>query len=645
MDTIKNFTDSFVSFFQDTELTLKFGIILIFAVIGLFVLITISRLVIFLVKRIIAALSKEDTQIEATVDTKSSVPPAPINHPQDVAITQETKVISYLDEELRKFKTNMNSIYVEELKEERAVTPSPYAIDNLSHENFSELSEGKKKNIKSRFKNLSLKDLNRQHIAYTKKQQSSVESMERDGITFRALLLNRDKAENNCADLYSQHKTSLAYAKSNQEQIFSNSKNIEQDILKKKEELERKSAERSRLLAELEKNGAEINECIVEAGKVVISAYQYVEASQKCISKDCNKYREDVAAYLSSVSELNIINNDLFRCLESYTEFAKSNTEYTYALECINDDILAAQAAIEEQKRLEAEEAERIRKEKEAERERIRKEKEAERERIALMKKAEAERQAQKKAEAEKRAQEEAEQKEKEKQQAILIAQQEEILESNQKAQSALDKAEELDKRAKLLEQEKAELEEQKRVLLEERERDRVEKEKLQAAVKAEKEAREAEQKAQKAAREKAELEALEELTEEEKEMRRRLEQMNNELPSRSSTAAEEGFVDEKRLNEIRESQVTLENEQAKRIAEKEALRLSIEQNQQRILENNSALDNEDNSPEERMEAIREQWRLERENKERFEAEQARKALEVQERKKALADSNNTSEQ
>lgn len=633
MEQLKNFIDSFVSYFHNAGQTMQFGIILILVVVGLLILISLWRLFKFLFKKIVSLFSKKEEKVE--------VDPAPAQNslsssavvipPQESSAGPETRVLSYLDDEIRKFKTNMGSIPVEELKEEKEFPASPYSMDSLSREQFSELSERKKKDIRKRLKNLNLRDLKRQQAYYTKKSQTSSESMEKETVSFQALLLSRDKAQNDCSELYNQHKSSYSSAKTTQEKVFADSVPVEQNMLKIRAQLDDLIAEKERLLAALEKNRASINGCVEESDKAVISAYQYVEVSTKSINTTCAKHHEDASAYLGSVSELNLFNNNLFHSLENFTTFAKERAEATFALECIEENILAIQAAEEEQKRKEAEEAERIRKEKEAERERIR-----------LEKKAEAERRTREKEEAEALAKAEAEQKEKERQ---LQLQQEEILALKEKAELALSKAEDLNRRSAAVEREKAEVEAKKQALAEERERERAEREAQKAAAKAEREAKEAERKAQKAAREKAELDRLMELTEEEKEVRRMLAEINEALPSRSSLAAEEGFVNEKRLNEIKESQATLENEQAKRAAEKEAMRLAVEKKQKEIMANSSALDDESNSREQRMEALREQWRLERENKERFEAEQARKALEVEERKKALADANNASGQ
>ncbi len=535
-----------VSFYKNSDATVKFGIILVLALAALLIVVGIVKLVILILRRTVRSKDNEEEYVEQKpVNTpKQFYEAAQVDYSLGTITASERRTISCLSEEIAKFGSTMRTVESEEFSEEKNITPSEYAESDIEDEKLTTISDRKKRDVKKNFKGLSIKTLNKEKKVYLKKQKNSTESVQKAGALYRQLIADRDKAQNDCADLYASHIDSLAIVKETKEKVIEESHPIESCIIKARSSLETKTAEKEKIFEQVEANRKEIAMCTGVANESVIAAYQFIDNAHAKLNSARAKYRRDTGAYVEGVARLNQINDNLEQCLAHYSELSKDGAESAFAIECIDEAIVAVEAEIAEMKRKKALEEERRRKAKEEEKERKKAEKASQ-----------------------------AEEKKRQKQEEKLKAQHQDIQETNQKAEEAMSRAEELDKRAEDLAKEEAEIEAQKRAIDEERERERMEKEDQKAAQKAEEERKAAE----KRAKQKAELEALEELTEEEKEMRRQLERMNNELASRSSIAAEEGFVNQKRLEEIMNSQKALENEQAKRAAQKEATRLAQE--------------------------------------------------------------------
>ena len=629
MENFRELINAFVNFYSSAEVPLKFGIILILCVVALMLLVYIPKGIVGIIQWIISLFSKKK---ENPKDENSSLEEQPsfnLVTPIGYAALnsdKERRTAQYFEDELRKFGSDIDAIHFETLKEEKAVAPSLYTADDISDENRFELSDQRKAEIRRRFENLGTKELKRQQVACAKKQETVSKELGEINLTYRALLVSRDQAQDRCATLHQTHKSSLQKTRECQDRVRLNAEECKQGIARTKATLDQEIFEKDRILEELEQNRKDINATMETGGKQIISAHALYASSKREIDETQTLYREDTAAYLGGVSELNAINNDLSNYLGKYESGSRQKLELAYSVECIGDILAEIQKELEEKRIREAEEA--------AKRDREKAEKKAEERRLAK-EKAEAERKAREEA-AEERARKEAEEKAEAERLAIQQARSK-MNASNQRADDAATKEAELDERARALDEEKAEIEAQKLSLAEERARDRSEREKQKATAKAERERKEAQEKAEKAAREKAELEALEDLTEEELQMRRKVEQANSEFSPRSALAAEEGFVTEQRIAEIEESQRTLDEERAKREAERDARQKAVDDNHSRIMAAEATIADESMTPEERTEALRQSWRAERENKEKFAAEKARKALETEQRRQELA--------
>lgn len=648
MENFRELIDAFVKFYSSAEVPLKFGIILILCVVALMLLVYIPRSIVFLIQAIIARVTGKKKKKEEAPAEQASAPTGISVGGYNITAENERRTAQYFGEELRKFHSEIDSIQMEDLIEEQEVPHADYSTENLEGKSKFQLSEKQKLEIRQRFEGMNTKELKLQKAAHIKKTREASGIVSEANTTYRALLSSRETVEDQCTTLYERHLASLARAKECQEKVKDGRRDIGNELSATKEALDRGVVEKEKILLELEKNKQKNAENAEKGGKLVIAAQNFVTTTKREIIETGIQYRDDAAAYLSRRSELEEINKNLSESLDSYGKNLRQTVCCEYALTCIEERITAIQKALEEKKRREEEEAARIKKEQEEEKARIAREKaekKAEEKRLA-QEKAEAERKAREaaareaaeRAEAE-RARKEAEEKAEAERLAILQAQQE-MNESNQRADSAASKAAELDNRAKALEEQEAAIEAEKLSLAEEKKREKAEKEQKKAAAKAERERKEAQEKAERAAREKAELEALEDLTEEEKEMRRKVEEANQEFNPRSSLAAEEGFVNEQRIAEIEESQRMLADEQAKRQAEKDARQKAVEKKHSKILENDAIIDDESMTPEERMEALRKQWREERENREKFEAEKSRRARETEQRRKELSSMN-----
>lgn len=537
---------TFASFYKDSDATVKFGIILVLALVALLAVVGVVKLIMLIVKKTSRSRDEDEEYTEPKpVNTQRQFyEVAEVDFSLSTITASERRTISCLSEEVAKFGANMRTIESESFTEEKNFTPSEYDESDIADEKLSTLTDRRKRDVKKNFRGLSIKTLKKEKNVYLKKQKSCADGAEKAGELYKKLITDRDNAQNDCAELYAKHIDSLNLAREAREKVIEDSHPIESEIIKARSSLETKTTEKEKIFEQVEENRKEIAQCTIVANETVIAAYQFIDNSHATLASARNKYRKDTVAYSDGVAKLGQINESLDRCLDHYSKLSKDSAESAYAIECIDEAIAATEAEIAEMKRKKVLEEERRRKAKAEEK---------------------ARKKAQKIAEAEER--------KRQKQEEKLKAHHQDIQETNQKAEEALSRAEELDKRAEDLEREEAEIEAQKRAIDEERERERMEKEDKKAAQKAEEERKKAEQRE----KQKQELEALEELSEEEKEMRRELERMNGELSSRSSEAAEEGFVSQKRLEEIMNSQKALENEQAKRAAQKEAMRLEME--------------------------------------------------------------------